>query len=322
MTSWRSRFAWTAAGPPAGASTVPDVKVFLPFDPSTLPEIPDGFDIEVVNATRGVPDTVTEVELYVPAYEFTSEVVDVMADMPRLRIVQTLTAGVDNIRSAVPAGVTLCNAAGVHDAATSELAVGLMISAERRLAELAVLQRERRWDQQMASSLADRRVLVVGAGHIGAAIRRRLDGFECDVTMVGRTARDGVRGVDELPELLPAADIVVLIIPLTDQTKGMVDAAFLARMPDGALLVNVARGPIVDTDALVAETSAGRLRAALDVTDPEPLPPEHPLWSSPGVIITPHIGGASSALWPRARRLVSEQLRRLADGRPLLNVVG
>jgi phosphoglycerate dehydrogenase-like enzyme len=297
------------------------VKVFLPFPASELTDVPDAFDIEVVNATQGVPPSVADVEIYVPAYEFSPVVVDVIADMPRLRVVQTLTAGVDHIRAAVPDGVTLCNAAGVHDAATSELAVGLMISAERRLAELALAQRDRRWDQAMASSLADRRVLVIGAGHIGAAITRRLDGFECDVTVVGRTAREGVRGVDELPELLPRAEIVVLIVPLTEQTAGMVDAKFLAQMPDRALLVNVARGPIVDTDALVAETSSGRLRAALDVTDPEPLPSEHPLWSIPGVIITPHVGGASSALWPRAYRLVSDQLRRLADGRPLLNVV-
>jgi phosphoglycerate dehydrogenase-like enzyme len=257
----------------------------------------------------------------VPAYEFSRVVIDVIAEMPRLRVVQALMAGVDHIRPAVPEGVTLCNAAGVHDAATSELAIGLMISAERRLAELAVAQHERRWDPQMASSLADRRVLVIGAGNIGDAVRRRLDGFECDVTMVARTARDGVRSVDELPALLPQCDIVVLIVPLTDQTRGMVDATFLARLPDGALVVNVARGPVVDSDALVAETATGRLRAALDVTDPEPLPPDHPLWSIPGVVITPHVGGASSALWPRAHRLVSEQLRRLADSRPLLNVV-
>jgi phosphoglycerate dehydrogenase-like enzyme len=297
------------------------VKTFLPFPASDLVDVPDMFDIEVVNATVEVPDTVREVEFYVPAYEFSTEIIDVIAQMPRLRIVQTLTAGVDNFRAAIPHGVTLCNAAGVHDAATSELAVGLMISAERRLAELAVAQREGRWDQQMSSSLADRRVLVVGAGNIGSAIQRRLAGFECDVTLVGRTARPGVRAIAELPDLLPSADIVVLIIPLTDETSGMVDASFLARMPDGALLVNVARGAIVDTDALIAETSSGRLRAALDVTDPEPLPPGHPLWSIPGVIITPHVGGASSALWPRAYRLVGEQLRRLAAGRPLLNVV-
>jgi phosphoglycerate dehydrogenase-like enzyme len=127
--------------------------------------------------------------------------------------------------------------------------------------------------------------------------------------------------VSELPELLPEADIVCLILPLTDETRGMVDREFLAAMPDGALLVNVARGKIVDTDALLAELQSGRLRAAVDVTDPEPLPPGHPLWSAPNIFITPHIGGASSALWPRAHRLVTEQLRRYAAGEPLLHVV-
>jgi phosphoglycerate dehydrogenase-like enzyme len=297
------------------------VKVFLPFGRDVLVDVPDMFDISVVDATVHVPDSVSEVEFYVPAYQFSRRVVDVIADMPQLRVVQTLTAGVDHIRALVPDGVILCNAAGVHDAATSELAVGLMISAERRLFDLAVAQREHTWDMQMSSSLADRRVLIIGAGRIAGAIERRLDGFECDITLVGRRRRDGIHGVDELPELLPEAEIVVLILPLTDETAGLVDAKFLAQMADGALLVNVARGPIVETEALMTELASGRLRAALDVTDPEPLPPDHPLWSTPGVIITPHVGGASSALWPRAYRLVSEQLRRLADGRPLLNIV-
>ncbi|MGI8888512.1 MAG: NAD(P)-dependent oxidoreductase, partial [Nocardioidaceae bacterium] len=153
------------------------------------------------------------------------------------------------------------------------------------------------------------------------ALQRRLDGFECEVTMVGRAARPGVRSIAELSKLLPAADIVVLIVPLTEETRGMVNRAFLAQLRDGALLVNVARGPIVVTDDLLAEVSTGRLRAALDVTDPEPLPAEHPLWSMPEVIITPHVGGAAESLWPRAHALVSEQLQRLSDGKPLMNVV-
>jgi phosphoglycerate dehydrogenase-like enzyme len=297
------------------------MKAFIPFGRDDLGDVPASIDIEVVDATGTVPESVADVEFYVPAYQFNRKVVDVIALMPRLKVVQTLTAGVDHIRSAIPEGVTLCNAAGVHDAATSELAVGMMISAERRLVEIAWAQRDQRWDQRMSSSLADRKVLVIGAGHIGTAIERRLEGFECAVTKVGRTARPGVQGIDALPSLLPEADIVVLIIPLTEQTHRLVDQRFLAQMHDGALLVNVARGPVVDTDALVAEVSTGRLRAALDVTDPEPLPAGHPLWSAPGVMITPHVGGASSALWPRAHRLVAEQLRRAADGRPLLNVV-
>ena len=196
-----------------------------------------------------------------------------------------------------------------------------MIAAQRRLFELAVSQREGRWDTEMAESLADRRIVVLGAGHIARALQRRLSGFECSVTLVGRTARDDVVAADSLPELLPEADVVVLLVPLTDDTHGLVDAQFLARLPTGALLVNVARGPVVVTDALVAELRAGRLRAALDVTDPEPLPAGHPLWSLPGVLLTPHVGGASSAMWPRSYALVRRQLERLAAGEPLDNVI-
>jgi phosphoglycerate dehydrogenase-like enzyme len=300
------------------------VKVFLPFsaDELDLPaQVASSFDIEYADATEHWPDSADSCEFYVPSYRFDRRVVEVMRSMPKLRIVQTLTAGVDHLMPCLPDGVTVCNAAGVHDAATSELAVGLMIGAQRRLADLVRAQDRGEWDQQMAGAVADRKVLVIGAGNIGQAIRRRLDGFECDVTLVGRSARDGIRAMKELPDLLPAADVVVLIVPITEETRGMVDARFLRAMKDGALLVNVARGPVVVTDDLLAEVSTGRLRAALDVTDPEPLPADHPLWHAPGVVITPHVGGASDALWPRAYRLVAEQLRRTAAAEPLLNQV-
>ena len=300
------------------------MKVFLPFsaDELDLPaHVASSFDLEYADATEHWPDSADSCEFYVPSYRFDPRVVEVMRSMPKLRIVQTLTAGVDHLMPYLPDGVTVCNAAGVHDAATSELVVGLMIGAQRRLADLVRAQDRREWDQRMAGAVADRKVLVIGAGNIGQAIRRRLDGFECDVTLVGRSARDGIRAMKELPDLLPAADVVVLIVPITDETRGMVDARFLRAMKDGALLVNVARGPVVVTDDLLAEVSTGRLRASLDVTDPEPLPADHPLWHAPGVVITPHIGGASDALWPRAYRLVAEQLRRTAADEPLLNQV-
>ncbi|MGH3472574.1 MAG: 2-hydroxyacid dehydrogenase [Nocardioidaceae bacterium] len=297
------------------------MKVVLPFSTDHLSAVPSGFDVVVADAVDDWPDNARDAEFYVPSYRFSAAVIEVISSLPHLRVVQTLTAGVDHIVPVIPPGVTLCNAAGVHDAATSELAVGLMIAAQRRLPDLVRAQDQQVWDQQMSSSLADQHVLVVGAGHIGHAVQRRLSGFECEVTLVGRTARPGVRASHELPILLPQADIVLVIVPITDETAGMVDRAFLARMRDGALLVNVSRGAVVVTDDLIAELRSGRLRAALDVTDPEPLPAGHPLWSAPGVIITPHVGGASSAMWPRAYRLVGEQLRRLSAGEPLLNQV-
>jgi phosphoglycerate dehydrogenase-like enzyme len=271
------------------------------------------------------PFCLPDVDVFVPPYTATADDLALMARMPSLRVVQTLTAGVDNVLAALPDGVTLCNAAGVHDASTAELAVGLTLASLRHLDEFARAMPDGRWLYDRYEALADKHVLIVGFGSIGRAIARRLDGFECTVSAVARTARSvdwvDVRSVDELPALLPAADVVILIVPLTPDTRGMVDAAFLARMHDGALLVNVSRGPVVDTDALLAECASGRLRAALDVTDPEPLPAEHPLWRTPGVLISPHVGGNTSAFLPRARRLVAAQLRRWAAGEPLVNVV-
>ncbi|GAC1331500.1 MAG: 2-hydroxyacid dehydrogenase [Mycobacteriales bacterium] len=269
----------------------------------------------------GEPPALDEVEFYVPQYLGDPAGLEAMARMPRLQVCQTLTAGVDNVLPHLPAGVTLCNARGVHDASTAELAVGLMLAAQRRLPDFVRAQDGRRWEQGETSSLADKRVLILGYGSIGAAIERRLAGFEVDVVRVARTPRPGVSGLDELAGLLPQADIVVVVVPLTEDTRGLVDAAFLARLPDGALLVNVARGPVVRTDALLAELGAGRLRAALDVTDPEPLPAEHELWSAPGLILTPHVGGYTTAFLPRATRLVVGQVGRWAAGEPLSNVM-
>jgi phosphoglycerate dehydrogenase-like enzyme len=173
--------------------------------------------------------------------------------------------------------------------------------------------------------LADRRVLLVGYGGVGKAIEARLLPFEAEVTRMASRAREDaagtIHGIDALYEQLPLHEIVVVSVPLSGQTQKLVDAKFLAAMPDGALLVNVARGPVADTGALVAETSSGRLRAALDVTDPEPLPADHPLWTTPGVLITPHVGGASSAMFPRMVRLVRKQIGLLLDGKEPVNVV-
>jgi phosphoglycerate dehydrogenase-like enzyme len=251
-----------------------------------------------------------------------------LAALPGLEVVQLFTAGYDHVLAHLPSGVTLCNAAGVHDASTAEFAVALMLAAQRGIPEFARAQERGEWIGQRAwPALGDRRVLIVGYGRIGRALAARLAPFEVSLTAVASRPRAGddvverVHGFDELPWLLPHHDIVVLLTPLTDTTRGLADAAFLASMPDGALVVNVARGQVLDTAALLAETATGRLRAALDVTDPEPLPPDHPLWHAPGVLVAPHVGGAGDTFRPRMVRLLREQLTRYAAGAPLLHVV-
>jgi len=281
--------------------------------------LPD--DVRPIDPPIPVVTRPEDVVFYVPRYMGPQEDLALMVHMPNLEVVQLLTAGYDAALSFLPGGVTLCNAGGVHDASTAELAVGLMLSSLRGLDAFARAMPAGGWLYGRREALADKRVLIVGAGGVGRALRARLEPFEVDVTMVGRTARAGVHAVADLPDLLGSADVVVLAVPLDDTTRGMVGTSFLARMRDGALLVNVARGPVVDTDALVAAVASGRIRAALDVTDPEPLPPGHPLWTLPDVLISPHVGGNTSAFLPRARRLVLEQMRRFATGQPLDFVV-
>ncbi|GAA0980459.1 Glyoxylate/hydroxypyruvate reductase A [Nocardioides aquaticus] len=295
--------------------------VWLPFDPSELGEVPAGLRYEVVPTLDEVPASVGEVELVVTPYDLGDQLGEAVKGMERLRVVQTLTAGVDAVRASVPAGVTLCNGRGIHDTSTAELAFLLVLAGLRDLPRFVRAQDRREWSPAWRGALAGKRVSVVGAGSIASALQRRLEAFEAEVTMVGRTARDGVHATDELPSLLPEQDVVVLLVPLTDATRGLVDADFLAALPDGALLVNVARGAVVDTDALLAELGTGRLRAALDVFETEPLPDDSPLWDARGLILTPHVGGLSDAMWPRAYRLVREQLERFAAGEPLENVM-
>jgi len=244
--------------------------------------------------------------------------------LPNLRLVQLPSAGFDHALPLIPAGVTLCNGRGVHDAGTAELAVGLLLAMQRGVVDAVRDMTAQRWAPVARRSLADRRVMVLGYGSIGAALARRLDPFEVEVVAVATRARQEdrpVHGLDELPALLPTVDAVVVLVPLSPRTRGLVDEAFLAALPDGALVVNMARGPVVETQALVAELLSGRLRAALDVTDPEPLPVGHPLWSAPNVLVTPHLGGMTDATGPRFARLVRRQIERLAAGLDPLNVV-
>jgi len=281
-----------------------------------------GATVEVVAPDGGpLPTGAAEVEFYVPPFFPAQPAIEVMADLPRLRVVQALTAGIDRYLPHLPPAVTLCNARGAHDASTAEWVVAAILAAVRELPYFAREQAARRWSYRFTDNLAGKTVLIVGSGSIGQAVERRLAGFEVEVRRVARRAREGVAPVSGLPGLLPTADVVVILAPVTAETIGMVDARFLARMRDGALLVNAARGSLVVTDALAAELRQGRLRAAVDVTDPEPMGPGHPLWEAPGLLITPHVAASTPVSAARSAAFVRAQAGRFIGGQPLQNVI-
>jgi phosphoglycerate dehydrogenase-like enzyme len=241
--------------------------------------------------------------------------------MRRLKVLQTDSAGVEWVVDHIPPGVTLCNARGVHDVATSEWVVAVILALTKRLPAALEHQRAARWGSFEPGELAGKTVLIVGYGSIGRAVASRLEPFGARVLRVAKTSRTGVHSVSDLPQLLPDADVVVLLTPLTEETRGLAGERFLGLMRAGALLVNAGRGELVDTAALVRALEAGHIRAALDVTEPEPLPADHPLWSARGVLITPHVAGAGPSSAARAAGLIREQLLRYVEGQPLLNVV-
>jgi phosphoglycerate dehydrogenase-like enzyme len=279
--------------------------------------------VELLVWPRGGPPPARagEIELLVPDYIRARTTLRQLADLPRLRAVQLQTAGYDAVVDLVPAGVELLSARGVHDDATAELALGLTIASLRGI-DVAVREHGHWRQDTERRSLADSRVVILGYGSIGRSIAVRMLACGARVTGVATSARPDdllgrVVGSDEVD--WPAQDVVVVVLPLSEATRRIVDAGFLARLHDDALVVNVGRGALLDTDAVVAE--AGRLGFALDVTDPEPLPDDHPLWSAPRVLITPHIAGGTTAMLPRMAALVRDQLERLRDGRPLRNLV-
>jgi phosphoglycerate dehydrogenase-like enzyme len=267
------------------------------------------------------PEDAARADVLIPPFLSGAQLVERIAELPKLRMVQLLTVGAESWLGRLPDGVALSTARGAHSAATAEWVLAVLLAGYRELPSFLADAAHGRWRPRATDGLFGKRVLVIGAGDVGSRVASRLLACDAEVTMVGRRGGDGVHPVRELPALLPAHDAVVLIVPLTEETRGMVDAAFLAAMPDGAMLVNAARGPVVHTDALLAELTGGRLRAALDVTDPEPLPPDHPLWTAPNVIITPHVGGSVFGLYQRAYRVAAAQIAALADGRQPDNLV-
>ncbi|MEU8876394.1 2-hydroxyacid dehydrogenase [Streptomyces javensis] len=312
-----------------GSSEARDL-VWLPIPPEEIDGLPDTLEYAHWDGGEDFPTDPARCAFYCVPYMKPPQVCTrPLPVMTNLRVVQTLTAGIDHIKPALAdlaPGVRLCNARGVHDASTAELALTLILASLRGVPDFVRGQDAEEWRSGFRPALADKSVLIVGYGAIGSAIEDRLVPFECErVARVARSPRTTERGpvhpIDELPRLLPEADVVVLVTPLTEATRGLVGTEFLSRMKDGALLVNVSRGAVVDTKALLTELESGRLRAALDVTDPEPLPVGHPLWHAPGVLISPHVGGPTSAFLPRAKRLLRDQLHRYARGESLAHLV-
>ena len=244
--------------------------------------------------------------------------------VPNLLLLQAQTTGYDGLPE-LAGDAAVASAAGVHAAATAELAVGLMLASLRGIDAAVRDQQHGLWNPHRYPGLADRSVTLVGVGGIGQEIASRLAPFDVRLTRVGSTARndDGgrVHGADELVQLAAGTEVLVVITPLNEATRGLIGERVLAALPDGALVVNVARGAVVDTDALTSEVVSGRLRAALDVVDPEPLPAGHPLWGCTNAIITPHVGGNSEAFTPRIEGFLRRQVQRLAAGQEPLNLV-
>ena len=263
----------------------------------------------------------SEVTFYVPTYMGGRPALELTKKMPNLKILQVPNAGYDDALEFLRPGITLCNGRGIHDDSTAELAVGLTIASLRGFATFVRDQDKGEWVNKNYDSINDRKIGIVGFGSIGSTIARMLSGFSVEIVAFTQSGRDNTIAITDLDKHLPSLDVVILILPLTKESKHLFDARRLALMKDGALLVNVARGPIVDTDALIKELNSGRITAGLDVTDPEPLPKGHPLWSAKGVLISPHVGGNSSAFEKRARRLIESQLDLLAQGKPLNNVI-
>ena len=286
-----------------------------------VPPVADAVRIVMWDGFGDPPAGIEQTEFLLGSYMGKPMPPESLALMPQLKVIQLLSAGVDLWRPVLPEGIVLCNGRGVHGRSTAELAVTGILMLLRHMPHMLESQHEHLWSPETAESLDGKRLLVLGSGDIGNRAAAALEVFGAETTRVGHTAREGVHGIDELPKLLPDADLVLVSMPLTEDTRGLLDAAALAALPDGAIVANIARGAIIDTEALCDELESGRLRACLDVTTPEPLPPDHRLWTFQNVIITPHVGGGTEGWTRRGFRLVREQIERYLAGEELQNVV-
>ncbi|MFI9509630.1 2-hydroxyacid dehydrogenase [Nocardia sp. NPDC052566] len=294
--------------------------------------VPDELGVSVLSRVDGIspvrfhrdeplPEAAERAEVLIPQFLTGPEAIGSFSALPKLRLVQMLTSGAEQWIGKLPEGVLLSTARGAHGASVAEWVLTGLLAVYREFTGFAEAQRARTWTHHQTDTLHGKRILVIGAGDLAAELHRKLFAFDTPMTLVGTRARTGVHGIDELPGLLGGYDVVVLTVPVTDKTIGMVDAAFLSRMADHAILVNAARGPVVRTDALLAELTSGRLRAILDVTDPEPLPADHPLWTAPGLLLTPHVAGSSRGSMERAYEVITREISRFVAGELPLNLV-
>lgn len=284
-------------------------------------KVPNEIDLRYPENFPLESSDLSQINFYVPTYMGGKKGLDFVPQMPNLKYLQMPNAGYDDAMAYVRPGITLCNATGVHDDSTAEIAVGLALASRRGFNEFAKDQAAAIWNHRRFTSFSDSKIGVIGYGSIGKTVVKNLSGFSVDVVAFSRSGTDGAIKISELDKHLPTLDIVILILPLNAESKHLFNAQRLALMKDGALIVNVARGAIIETDALLFELNSGRLHAALDVTDPEPLPPEHPLWKAKNLLLLPHVGGDSTAFESRGSKLVSNQLALLAAGKPLNNIV-
>ncbi|MEO6983455.1 MAG: 2-hydroxyacid dehydrogenase [Edaphobacter sp.] len=304
-----------------------------------LVDFPQG--VEIVRIPRKATD-VLDVDFWILPFA-RKDAAETFSRLRGVKVVQSMMAGVDWISPWLPEGVVLCDGRGIHDISASEWVLGAILASLKRFPLYRDLQLRQEWKGQatekggflneggaqvgqyriLGDDLAGKTVLIVGYGSIGVAIEARLTAFGVKILRVARSARpeSEVFAVSELKRLLPEADVVVAIVPLTEETRGLIGAEEIGLMKRGALLVNAARGPVVVTEALVEALTQHRIRAALDVTDPEPLPVGHPLWLAPNCLITPHVGGSTPEFIHRAFRFGAEQVRRFIAGEPLENVV-
>ena len=308
------------------------------IDPSLFRHLPQGVEVIRIGENTTGP---LDLDIWVPPL-YPKQAAAVRPHLRHVKVMQLLFAGVDAFVSFVPEGATLCDAQGVHDVPVAEWIVAALLASLKYIPFYVQMQATGDWKRRIGAEqlylaahpgeqpmtppaledeLIGKTVLIVGYGSIGKAVEARLTPFDVSIVRLGRRGREGVEPESRLDDLLPQADVVILLVPLTEQTQGMIDGKRLAAMKHAALLINAARGPVVETDALVQALHAGSVRAAVDVTDPEPLPIGHPLWSAPNLLITPHIAGSSPRFMGRAMQLVGDQCRRYLAGQPLQHIV-